>query len=233
MDRILKGSSGFDVAYRIDGDRILKGSSGFDVAYRIDGDRILKGSSGYDVTYRIDGDRILIGSSGFDVVYRVDGNRILKGSSGYDVVFRLDPGTTGENPGCLATILIFFVSFFKKLSLAGKIGAGIGFVSMIISGFSGKAGNVILFAPIGLLIGGGIGTFVGFINRKASREGRIGALIGAGIVGLFFLIGCIITKINFASTVPMVIAGIVFGSIVGIIIGSIVGAIKKQTNTSE
>jgi len=72
MNRVLKGSGGYDVAYRVDGDRILKGNSGYDVAYRIDGDRILVGNSGYDVAYRIDGDRILVGNSGYDVGFRLD-----------------------------------------------------------------------------------------------------------------------------------------------------------------
>ena len=34
--KILRGYSGYDVAYRIDGDKILSGYSGYDVAYRIE-----------------------------------------------------------------------------------------------------------------------------------------------------------------------------------------------------
>jgi len=193
MIRVLKGSGGYDVAYRIDGNSILVGNSGYDVAYRIDGDRILKGNSGYDVAYRIDGDRILEGNSGYDVAYRIDGNSILVGNSGYDVVFRLDQDSEDQSNSSsededngigyhgLSSILNektpeaatkklgclgivgTLFRFFWKSNLGGKIGVIIGAVGGASTLFGSNPGNAILNIPMGIIVFGGIGALIGKI----------------------------------------------------------------------
>jgi Ca2+-binding RTX toxin-like protein len=226
MIRVLEGSSGYDVAYRIDGNSILKGSGGYDVAYRIDGDRILQGSGGYDVAYRIDGNRILKGSGGYDVAYRIDEDRILKGSDGYDVAFRLDK----EGPsGCLGMLLSFFGLIFLRLPIPGKICAIAGFVLSIVgTSASGAPGNAIFIAPIGFLLGGGIGALGNFVIPKMSKAGKIGTLAGAVLIAVFF--GIIGGKSNF---LQFAILGLIFGAVVGALIGSLVGFIMKQVNRKK
>jgi hypothetical protein len=181
--------------------RVLKGGDGYDVAYRIDGDRIKKGGDGYDVAYRIDGGRILKGGDGYDVAYRIDGNRILKGSDGYDVAFRLDRDSKKEEPsGCLGMILAFFGLIFIHLPIPGKIcaiaGVVLAIVGTITSGAPGS--NVIFYAPIGFLLGGGIGALGNLIIpkikapkfwKKMSKAGKIGMLIGIGYSIVGFIVG--------------------------------------------
>ncbi|MEC7983700.1 MAG: hypothetical protein VX278_00970 [Myxococcota bacterium] len=88
--KIYRGSSGWDVAGRVDGSKIYRDSSGWDVAGRMDGKKIYRGSSGWDVAFRMDGKKIYRGSSGWDVAFRIDGKKIYRGSSGWDVAGRAE-----------------------------------------------------------------------------------------------------------------------------------------------
>ena len=51
--RIMSGSCGNNIAFRVEKDRVLSGGCGFNIAYRIGGDRILSGSAGNNVVYRL------------------------------------------------------------------------------------------------------------------------------------------------------------------------------------
>ena len=52
--KIYRGSSGWDVAGRVDGTKIYRDSSGWDVAGRMDGKKIYRGSSGWKVAFRLE-----------------------------------------------------------------------------------------------------------------------------------------------------------------------------------
>jgi len=133
------------------------------------------------------------------------------------------PPPRSEDRGFLASIFFFFVSFFRKRSFAGKIGAIVGFVAMVAISFAEQPGNALFFGPIGLFLGAGIGTFIGFFYRKLSRTGRFGALIGAGVLGISLgVMGLVGT--NVSTTIIFIIVGIFIGGL----IGNLVGYIRKK-----
>jgi hypothetical protein len=226
---------------------VFKGSGGYDVAYRIDGNKIYSGSGGYDVAYTINGDKVYKGSTGYgDVAYTINGNKVYKGSTGYgDVAFRIGydedrtvSSSSGEKPsGCLGMILAFFGFIFIKLPIGGKICAIAGAVLPIIGALTGSypGGNVIFFAPLGFLIGGGIGALGNFIIPKLSKTGKLGTLIGAVVLIIAFEIMLFTGNIStaFGNIVGFAIFGLIIGSILGAIIGSIVGLIQKKVGKKK
>jgi hypothetical protein len=244
MIRVLKGSGGYDVAYRIDGNKVLIGYGGYDVAYTINGDKVYKGSVGYgDVAYTINGDKVYKGSVGYgDVAYTINGNNIYEGSAGYgDIVYRLD--TTDdvqepvgeEKPGCLGMVfkfIAFCVRLFKTWS--GRVGMILGATAGIAMASQAKdfmnALFIGIFAVLLLIfIGGGLGTLVGFIFRKSSKTGKFGGFIGAGALAVAGAILGLVSRARANEIILFSCFGIVVGWIVGTVVGAIVGAITKQT----
>jgi len=142
-----------------------------------------------------------------------------------------DTHSSSEKPGCLGMILAFFVKIFIKSSIGGKIGGIAGVVIMIVSTIVGglPIGNLIFFIPMMLLVGIGIGTFIGFILRKSSRTGKFGALIGAGGLGLIGgILSLLGSKPNVSDFFMLAIVGIVIGFFLGIAIGAIVNLIQEK-----
>jgi len=184
----------------------------------------------------------------------VDGNpsAIQVGAAGL-ILTRLlsssnDPGPNGggddssdsESPGFLAIALLligrfirFLGRFFMNLSLAGKIGALLAFVLVIVSGIVGHShniiGEVIFPAILSIFIGGGLGTLARFIFLKLSYAGRLGAYIGMGALGLFLLIVEIIAKAHFYDILVIVLTGIIAGYLIGGLIGNLVGFIDERS----
>ena len=230
---VIKDSSGARVCY-IEGNDI-KDSSGDRIGYMEGND--IKDSSGARIGYmegndvkNSSGDRIgYIEGTASNIQKHAAGLALLKILSySSSSTYSGSASSESEKPGFLGMLVAFFVSFFLKLGFAGKIGALIGLVSMIATAIATQPGNVIFLAPLGFFIGGGIGVFIGFINRKLSRAGKLGELIGAAIIGLLAVILCIVTESNVSTTLTVAIVGLIVGGIAGVIIGSIVGFIKKR-----
>lgn len=92
--KIYSGSSGYEVAGRVEEGRVYYGSSGDTVAARIDENRIYAGGSGYTVLARFEWGKIYGRSSGYTVIGRIEGLIVYRGSSGYAVACRGE-GTGG------------------------------------------------------------------------------------------------------------------------------------------
>jgi len=216
-----------NIVYRIEGDRIIDTYGNW--KYEIRGEYIFDTSG--NRKYEIRGDYL------FDTY----GNRLgemknlaellaSSDDSGSNSSYSSETSSSGKKPGFLGMIFGFFIRFFHKLSLGGKIGAITGLVFGIVNSFLGNAMNVIFHAPLGFLAGGGLGVFFGFILRKSSQEGKRGTIIGAGVTALALVIICIIGSSGISIILGSLFIGIIAGGIVGIIIGNIVGFIKKRVN---
>jgi len=216
------------------------------VVYRIEGNRIIDTYGNWKYEIREENIFDTSGNRKYEIrgdyLFDTYGNRIgetknlaellasSEASDNSDLSNNSDISSGNKRPGCLGMIFGFFIRFFHKLSLGGKIGAITGLVIGIVSSFSGEASNVILVAPLAFLAGGGLGAFFGFILRKSSQEGKRGAIIGAGVTALALVIICIIGGSGISLLLSSLFIGIVAGGIVGIIIGNIVGFIKKRVS---
>jgi len=226
----IKNPSGNRVGY-VEGNDIKK-PSGNRVGY-VEGNDI-KNPSGNKLGY-VDGNDIKKPSGNKVGYVEGGGSKTHAGAAGLLLLLQPKPepgtGPSEDGPsGCLGAILLFFVSFFRRLSFAGKIGALVGFVLMVIGSFATDPGNVIFMAPLGLILGGGIGALTGFIFRKLSRTGKFGMIIGAGIAGLFLGIVAIVAEYGaFIDVAIFTFVGTFPGGLIGALIGSIIGFIKNKT----
>jgi hypothetical protein len=229
--KIYTGYSGGTCAYRIEGDKIYTGYSGGTCAYRIEGDKIYTGYSGGECAYRIEGDKIYTGYSGGTCAYRLEGIS----NSNIDTGSSSSSSSSGEKPGCLGMVVMFFGFIFLKLPIGGKICAIAGAVLPIIGAIAGGNGNNVLIAPFGFLIGGGIGALGNFVIPKLSKAGKLGTLIGAVVLGIAFEIMLFSGNVStaFGNIVGFAVFGLIIGSILGAIIGSIVGFIQKKAGKKK
>ncbi|NBV84891.1 MAG: hypothetical protein EBS01_01195 [Verrucomicrobia bacterium] len=104
IGKVYSGSSGYEIAARVEDGKVYSGSSGYTVAARIDGNRIYAGASGYTVLARFEGGKIYAGASGYTVIGRIEGLTVYRGSSGYTVACRGE-GTGGMSLAAAAAAL--------------------------------------------------------------------------------------------------------------------------------
>ena len=102
--KIYSGSSGYQLAGRVESNKVYYGSSGYTVAARIEGNKIYAGASGYTVLARFEAGKIYAGASGYTILGRVEGLTVYQGASGYQVACRGE-GTGGLSLAAAAAAL--------------------------------------------------------------------------------------------------------------------------------
>jgi type III secretory pathway component EscS len=261
MGKIWNDGYGGSIIGRVDSEgKIWNDGYGGHIVGRVDSEgKIWNDGYGGSIIGRVDSERKIWNDGyGGSIIGRIDSEgKIWNDGYGGHIVGRVDDGILAggaalllldfsknkdEKSGCLATIIgaiigaiVAALIAIVKHSWAGRIGVAYGLALGILATVTqrGGVGLGIFFSIFFMLICGALGLLADFISSKLSRQGNIGALIGAAATGITMVVMAVIAKSSIPQALLLLLLALIPGLIAGAVIGAIVGLIKKLADKKK